>query len=248
MMDDERLARFSRQVLVPGVSFDGQEALAASRILLVGCGGLGNPTALYLAGSGVGHITLLDDDVIEPSNLPRQIVFTEADIGRGKAAVLAERLTAMNSQIEIVAEGCRFDEHTGPRCLASVDLVIDASDNMATRRLIDRLTAERGLPWFMGAAVQMEGQNIAFSPDRREGCYHCLTPDGASTAGSCAELGVLGPVVGAVAMQQVLDVIGFITGCSEVPWGRARIRSFGTGEEYNLALSPRADCRICGAA
>ena len=246
MIENQQLERYSRQLIVPEFDLEGQEALAKAAVLIVGCGGLGVPVAMYLAAAGVGRLVLVDDDEVELSNLPRQVAFVEADVGELKALVLAARLKAMNSDICIEAIVTRFTEEVAINTLQDLSAVVDATDNRNARLLIDRTTAARKLPWFMGAAVQMSGQNIAFSSERQEGCYHCLSPDGVvNKPASCRELGILGPVVGSVALTQALDVLGFLTGCSEVPWGVLRLCDFRRGENHHLMLNRRKNCIIC---
>ncbi len=247
-MDDRQLERYSRQLIVPGVDLEGQEALALASVLIVGCGGLGTPVAMYLAAAGVGRIVLVDDDEVELSNLPRQIAYQESDVGFSKAFMLASRLGLMNQDIAVEFHETRFGEHNADQLLADVSMVIDATDNRATRLLIDAQTALRGIPWFMGAAVQMSGQNIAFSAHRSEGCYHCLSPESVTgSAGSCRELGILGPVVGSVALTQAMDAIKCITGCAEVPWGILRLHDFRKDESHRLVLGKQAHCPLCGS-
>ena len=245
-MNDSELERYSRQLLVPGFELEGQEALSAASVLIVGCGGLGALAAQYLVGAGLGHVVLVDPDRIELSNLPRQIAYTEADVGRFKAEVLAERLQRMNSEVTVTHHSLAFDETSGASLLTTIDAVLDGTDNHGTRLLIDRFTAHSGLPWFMGAAVQMAGQNIAFTGLREEGCYHCLAPQQASVdAGGCATLGVLGPVVATVALRQVLDLIGALTGVAKVPWGVMRQYDFRANTTASLPLQRRVGCVVC---
>ena len=245
-MNDSELERYSRQLLVPGFELEGQEALGAASVLIVGCGGLGALAAQYLVGAGLGHVVLVDPDRIELSNLPRQIAYTEADVGRFKAEVLAERLQRMNSEVTVTHHSLAFDETSGASLLTTIDAVLDGTDNHGTRLLIDRFTAHRGLPWFMGAAVQMAGQNIAFTGLREEGCYHCLAPQQARVdAGGCAKLGILGPVVAAVALRQVLDLLGALTGVAKVPWGVMRQYDFRANTTASLPLQRRVGCVVC---
>jgi len=245
-MDDQALERYSRQLLVPGFELEGQERLLQAKVLVVGCGGLGALAAQYLAGAGVGRLLLVDPDIVEISNLPRQIAYTEADLGLAKSEVLARRLLAMNSSLRVEYKVTCFDETTGPELLAGVDAVLDGTDSHATRQLLDRLTAAAGLPWFMGAAVQMAGQSIAFSGQRAEGCYHCLAPAAsAEWGGGCAALGILGPVVGMVALQQTLDLINALSHAAPVPWGVLRQFDFRTGDRMALTLQRRPGCELC---
>ena len=145
-MNDSELERYSRQLLVPGFELEGQEALSAASVLIVGCGGLGALAAQYLVGAGLGHVVLVDPDRIELSNLPRQIAYTEADVGRFKAEVLAERLQRMNSEVTVTHHSLAFDETSGASLLTTIDAVLDGTDNHGTRLLIDRFTAHRNCP------------------------------------------------------------------------------------------------------
>lgn len=246
-MDDRQLERYSRQLIVPNFDLEGQEALAAARVVIVGCGGLGTPVALYLAAAGVGRLVLIDDDRVALSNLPRQVAFIEADIGKYKTEVLAARLCAMNPDIDISYQSLRLSSTNAEQLLCDADLVIDATDNREARLVIDAATVKAGMPWLMGAAVQTSGQNLAFSGNRAEGCYHCLSPESpGGVAGSCKELGILGPVVGSIAMTQALDAIKYLTGCGAIAWGALRISDFLRDERYELTLSKRPDCPVCG--
>ncbi|MDG1064621.1 MAG: HesA/MoeB/ThiF family protein [Luminiphilus sp.] len=245
-MNNSELERYSRQLLVPGFELEGQEVLSSASVLIVGCGGLGALAAQYLAAAGIGRLALVDPDRIELSNLPRQIAYIEDDVGRFKAEALAERLGRMNSTVTVTHHPISFDETSGSSLLTAIDAVVDGTDSQATRLVIDRLTAQKALPWFMGAAVQMAGQNIAFTGSRDEGCYHCLAPQQTSeAAGGCATLGILGPVVATVALRQVLDVLGALTGVAKVPWGRLRQYDFRTDTTASLPLPKRAGCRVC---
>lgn len=245
MITDANLDRYSRQLLVPGFELEGQEALAEASVLLLGCGGLGVPVAMYLAAAGVGHIRLVDPDGIEWSNLPRQIAYTENDVGKSKADVLAQRLSAMADELRVDVHRVAFDLDTGPALLEGITIAVDASDNRAARCALDQLSAAQNMPWVMGAAVQASGQNLAFSGARDEGCYHCLAPEATVGSGQCAELGILGPVVGAVALTQALDVLRYLTGFAPVPWGILRLRDFRTEEQQQLMLQPSPTCPLC---
>lgn len=246
MLSDDALARYSRQILVPGFDIEGQSRLAAADVALVGCGGLGCPLAMYLAAAGVGKLRLIDDDCVEASNLPRQIAFTEADVGEPKARALANRVQAMNSAVAAVSVEHRVGAENAAAIFAGCSLVIDATDSHAARCVIEDATRAQGTPWVMGAAIQMSGQWMAFSPDRAEGCYHCLAPEAAeSEAGGCARLGVVGPVVGAVAMMQATMALMLLVGES-VAWGQLSLYDFRRGEQQSLRLGLRAGCAACG--
>jgi len=244
-LSDSELARYARQLILPEVDLEGQARLKESRVLIVGAGGLGTPAAQYLAGAGVGSIRLVDDDRIALSNLPRQLAYTEDDLGQLKVEVLAGRLRDANGDITVDAQCKRFNDDTAPQLLDGVDIVLDATDSLQARLDIDRATYAARLPWVMGAAVGTSGQWAAFDEARREGCYHCLMrePDVSENRG-CAELGILGPVVGLVALQQSLLVIRYLVG-SGLPAGCLHMLDAWTGEARQLGLAICKACVLC---
>lgn len=246
-LSDNELARYARQLILPQVDLAGQARLKESRVLIVGAGGLGTPASQYLAGAGVGSIRLVDDDHIALSNLPRQLAFAEDDIGRLKVEVLARRLREANREIAVDAHCARFQNTTAAQLLDGVDIVLDATDSLQARLDIDRATYAAGLPWVMGAAVGTSGQWASFDALRRDGCYHCLMrePDASETRG-CAELGILGPVVGLVALHQSLLVIRHLVGAG-LPTGGLHMLDAWTGEIRQLGLVVCEDCALCQA-
>ena len=244
-LSDSELARYARQLILPEVDLEGQARLKKSRVLIVGAGGLGTPAAQYLAGAGVGSIRLVDDDRIALSNLPRQLAYTEDDLGQLKVEVLAGRLGDANGEITVDAQCKRFDGDTASQLLDGVDIVLDATDSLQARLDIDRATYAAGLPWVMGAAVGTSGQWAAFDESRREGCYHCLMRElDSSENRGCAELGILGPVVGLVALQQSLLVIRYLVG-SGLPAGCLHMLDAWTGEARQLGLAICKECVLC---
>ncbi len=244
-LSDSELARYARQLILPEVDLEGQARLKESRVLIVGAGGLGTPAAQYLAGAGVGSIRLVDGDRIALSNLPRQLAYTEDDLGQLKVEVLAARLRDANGEITVDAQCKRFDGDTAWQLLDGVDIVLDATDSLQARLDIDRATYAAGLPWVMGAAVGTSGQWAAFDESRREGCYHCLMRElDSSENRGCAELGILGPVVGLVALQQSLLVIRYLVG-SGLPTGCLHMLDAWTGENCQLGLAVSKDCELC---
>lgn len=247
-LTDSQLQRYARQLIVPQIDLEGQQRLQAARVLIVGAGGLGVPMAQYLAGAGVGFIRIADDDRIERSNLPRQVAYGEVDVGRLKVDVLAERLRAGNAEVTVDARAVRFDADSASDLLDTVSLVLDATDSLQARQDVDRTTRKSGLPWIMGSAVRTSGQWAAFDPQRRLGCYHCLMGDpiGAENR-SCAEFGILGPVVGLVSLQQALWAIKFLID-ETLPWAQLHIMDAWSGEQTQLALSVRPACPLCHSA
>jgi molybdopterin-synthase adenylyltransferase len=244
-LTDLQLRRYARQLILPDIDFQGQQRLLRSRVLIVGAGGLGVPMAQYLAGAGVGYLRIADDDLIEISNLPRQIAFSEQDIGQPKASVLARKLTEANSDAVVEPKLLRFDENSATVLLQNVDLVLDATDSLRARLDIDRATFAAGLPWIMGSAVRTFGQWGAFDAPRSLGCYHCLTADSSHVEDpGCTQLGVLGPVVALVSLRQSLLALRYLLDL-DVPWGRLHISDAWEGEYAEVAMNVRHDCLLC---
>lgn len=244
-LTDRQLNQYARQLILPQVDLEGQLSLQSARTLIVGAGGLGVPLAQYLAAAGLGYLRLVDDDTIERSNLPRQVAFEESEIGQAKVEVLATRLQANNSDIAVDARISRFEPSTADSLLEGIHLVIDATDSAEARLLIDRTTFNLKLPWIMGAAVRTAGQWAIFDADRQFGCYHCLMADGGQVdAGGCSELGILGPVVGLVALQQSLLAIKWFLG-ADLPWGRLQLLDAWTNDQVQISLATRNDCPVC---
>ena len=244
-LSDDQLKRYARQLILPQIDLSGQEQLAQCRVLIVGAGGLGCPTAQYLAGAGIGSLRLVDPDVIELSNLHRQLAFTEHDIGKGKAAALASRISAGNREIDVESVTALFEPDSAEELLRGVDLVLDASDSVQARRDMDLETRNRGLPWIMGTSVRTAGQWVAFEPGRQTGCYHCLVSGDEPTAtGSCEQLGVLGPAVGLIALQQATLALRYLLG-HWMPWGRVHYYDIWDCTQTEFQLHPSPDCALC---
>ena len=213
MLTDDQLLRYSRQILLADIDVDGQEKLAASRVLIVGAGGLGNPAALYLAGAGVGELVIADGDSLETSNLHRQVGFREAQQGNNKARALAAQLVALNSEVEVCAHDAFADEAWLQRNVPAATVVLDCSDNFATRSLVNRVCHQHGVPLVSGAAIRFEGQLAVFDFRQPESaCYACLYGDGEGPDTLCSESGIAGPVVGVVGAMQALQAIKLICG------------------------------------
>jgi sulfur-carrier protein adenylyltransferase/sulfurtransferase len=169
-------ARYARQVRLPDLGVEGQERLAAGSVLVVGAGGLGSPALMHLAAAGVGRLVVVDPDVVEVSNLHRQLLYSEADIGRPKVEAAAERLRAMNPLIQVEAHQARFTASNAESLLSSSDLIIDGSDNFATRYLANDVAVLAGKPSIYGAVLRHEGQVSVFAPKAGGPCYRCLFP------------------------------------------------------------------------
>lgn len=246
MLTDEQLLRYNRQLLLHDFDIEGQERLLASRVLVVGLGGLGCPAALYLAASGVGTLRLADADTVELSNLQRQIAHGEQDIGQFKAESAARAIAALNPHtvVEVITD--YLGEHNLAEQVAGVDLVIDATDNFPTRFALNRVCIANAIPMVSAAAVRTEGQLAVFDPVRGGPCYRCLyTPGDSDTALSCAESGVLAPVVGTLGSLQAMEAIKLLARYGEPARGRLLVMDLRTLDVRTLGLAPRPDCPDC---
>ncbi|MGH8218734.1 MAG: ThiF family adenylyltransferase [Steroidobacteraceae bacterium] len=200
---------YSRQMALEEVGPRGQARLKSSRVLVIGAGGLGVPVLLYLAGAGVGQISIVDGDRLEPSNLHRQTLYALADCGRLKAELAAERLRALNPEVDVRVHAVRFDAATGPALVESCDLAIDCTDNFAAKFLLNDLALRLGKPAILSSVYQFEGQLQVVRPDRGGACLRCIWPEATrdGLVGNCAEAGVLGPVPGVFGTLQALEAL-----------------------------------------
>ncbi|MCV6605254.1 MAG: HesA/MoeB/ThiF family protein, partial [Porticoccaceae bacterium] len=207
--------RYSRQQLLPEIGEQGQQALAAARVLLVGAGGLGAPAALYLAGAGVGTLLIADGDTVDVSNLHRQILYRNDDCGDSKSDSAQSQLEALNPDINIEAIDERLDDEALDYYVPEVDLVLDCSDNLSTRLAVNSACHRHGVPLVFGAAVGWDGQLAVFDfrGDQKQPCYQCLFGDQLPPPqASCSEIGIVGPVVGILGTAMALEAIKLCTG------------------------------------
>ncbi|WP_202922383.1 molybdopterin-synthase adenylyltransferase MoeB [Sinimarinibacterium sp. NLF-5-8] len=201
-------SRYSRQVVLPQVGVNGQALLRDSAVLIVGLGGLGCPAAQYLAGAGVGTLFLADKDRVERSNLQRQTLYRESDIGKAKVAAALAQLAALNSEIELI--GC--DQDNWRARVAEADVVLDCTDNFAARFAINAACARARKPLVSGAAIRMDAQLAVFDLARGGACYRCLYDEAGEALERCEEAGILGPVVGSIGTLQALAAIQILLG------------------------------------
>lgn len=199
-MNARQRVRYSRQLALPQLGASGQQKLLDAKVVIVGAGGLGVPVALYLAGAGVGHLTLVDDDVVELSNLQRQVIFTAEDIGHPKAERLAAHLRRLNDDIEVAAVCTRLTAANIEELIESADLVMDCCDNFATRYLVNDFCRALGKPWMFAALHQFRGHFALFTP--QTACFRCLYPEQPVSEGNCSLAGVLGTVPGLMGLWQ----------------------------------------------
>lgn len=242
----ERL-RYSRQLTLLGEA--GQLKLAAARVLIIGAGGLGNPAALYLASSGVGHIVINDFDTVDSSNLPRQILYREADTGEPKARVLAARLQSLNSGVQATAIDERLTRDDMAQQIAAADVVLDCTDNFPSRWLISELCVQALKPLVTGAAIRFEAQLTVFRHDRAATpCYRCLYSEADQNLSDCAGQGVLAPVVGTVGCMQATETIRLLLGLESDLAGKLWLYDGRSGSSRLITIAAQAGCPVCGGA
>jgi molybdopterin/thiamine biosynthesis adenylyltransferase/rhodanese-related sulfurtransferase len=249
-IDADFAERYSRHLRLPQVALDGQRRLEAARVLLVGAGGLGSPAAYYLAAAGVGTLRIADDDVVDRSNLQRQILHREATIGTPKVASAAATLTALNPRTTVEALRERVSSANVERLLDGVDVVVDGADNFPARYLLNDACVKLGKPLVYGAVHRFEGQAAVFDAGRYRGvapCYRCLFPEPPppEAAPNCAEAGVLGVLPGVIGLIQATEAIKLILGIGEPLRGRLLQFDALTMRFREIRLSPDPDCPLC---
>jgi molybdopterin/thiamine biosynthesis adenylyltransferase len=240
--------RYSRQIRLPSIGEEGQERLLASRALIIGVGGLGSPAALYLAAAGVGNLVLSDFDRVEPSNLQRQIIHRQRDIGEPKAFSGRATLHELNPACEVTAIDRQLDESELREQVAASDVVLDCCDNFETRFAVNRACVAEGKPLVSGAAIRLEGQVATFLPGSETSpCYQCLYPMALAQTETCAMEGVLAPVVGVIGSLQALQAVQVLTGNFEGLWGRLTLFDAATHEWRRVKVRRDPACQACGA-
>ncbi len=248
MLNDDELLRYSRQILLPQIDVDGQLRLKSSRVLIIGLGGLGSPVALYLAAAGVGELHLADFDSVDLTNLQRQIIHDSASIGRSKVDSAMARLTAINPQVRLQAHPAGLDADSLAAAVAVVDLVLDCSDNFATREAVNAACVAARKPLVSGAAIRLEGQLSVFDPRRADSpCYHCLYGHGSEAELTCSEAGVVGPLVGLVGSLQALEALKLLAEFGESLVGRLLLIDALGSRFRELRVKRDPACSVCGA-
>lgn len=247
-LSENEIQRYSRHILLPEVGGIGQAALKNASVLVVGAGGLGAPAALYLAAAGVGRIGLVDDDVVELSNLQRQVLHTTPSVGQKKVESAHERLTALNPEIVVETWDARLDEQSAQDLVSRYDLVCDGCDNFATRYVVNAACVRAGKVLVSAAVQRFEGQLATFSPERGGGCYNCLYPatDGEASGLSCGEAGVLGAVTGVMGTLQATQALKEILGIGESGVGQLLMWDALRMKFTTMALSADPACPVCG--
>lgn len=244
-MNDEQLLRYSRQIMLPAFGIEGQERLRAASVLVVGLGGLGSPVAMYLAAAGVGRLLLADFDAVDLSNLQRQILHTTDRLGLPKAESARIGLAALNPEVTLVTVKRSLTSETLPDLVEQVDLVVDGSDNFATRFAVNAACVASGKPLVSGAAIRLEGQVAVFSGRRGGPCYQCLYPQHSTSDDTCTANGVLASVVGIIGSIQATEALKILAGIGKTLEGRLLLLDAAAMEWRSIHLSADPACPIC---
>ncbi|MDP5240527.1 molybdopterin-synthase adenylyltransferase MoeB [Uliginosibacterium sp. 31-16] len=247
-MNDDQLLRYSRHILLPEIGVEGQEAIAASKVMVVGAGGLGSPASMYLAAAGVGEIVLCDGDTVDLTNLQRQILHSLETVGHNKAASGQVTLARVNPLARVRAVEQRLSGEELAALVADVDLVLDCTDNFATRHAINRACFLHHKPLVSGAAVRFDGQVSVFDLRHVEKpCYHCLFPEGEDVAEMrCAVTGIFAPLTGIIGAMQAAEALKLIAGCGEVLAGRLLILDGLAMRWREMRYGRDPHCAVCG--
>jgi molybdopterin/thiamine biosynthesis adenylyltransferase len=247
-MNDLQLLRYSRHILLPQIEYDGQDKLTQSHVLIVGAGGLGSPVAMYLAASGVGTLTICDFDAVDLTNLQRQIIHTTQSVGTNKAVSAQQAIFEINPDVLVHTVQQKSTESEMAALVAKADVVVDCSDNFATRYALNRLCFQHKTPLVSGAAIRFEGQITVF--DFRHAaspCYHCLYPDtGSDQEMRCADNGVFAPLVGMIGTAQAAEALKLLLNIGESLQGRLLLLDALTAEWRTIKLARDAACTVCG--
>ena len=247
-MNDQQLLRYSRHILLPEIGIDGQEKLLAAHALVIGVGGLGSPAAMYLAASGVGRLTLCDGDVVDLTNLQRQLLHRTSTIGQPKVQSARMALADINPGVEIISIPHQVGEQQLAALVAQADVVLDCSDNFATRYALNRTCLAHGKPLISGAATRFEGQLSIFDfRSKNSPCYNCLYPEQHEAEETrCAVMGVFAPLVGVIGALQAAEAIKLLLNTGTVLYGRLLIADILNTEIREARLSKDPACPVCG--
>lgn len=247
-MNDNQLLRYSRHILLPQIEYDGQEKLTQSHVLIVGAGGLGSPVAMYLAASGVGTLTICDFDAVDMTNLQRQIIHTTQSVGINKAVSAQQTIFEINPEVTVHTVQKKSTEVEMAALVAQADVVVDCSDNFATRYTLNRLCFQHKTPLVSGAAIRFEGQITVFDfRNEATPCYHCLYPDvGSDQEMRCADNGVFAPLVGMIGTAQAAEALKLLLNIGESLQGRLLLLDALTAEWRTIKLARDASCAVCG--
>ena len=244
-MNPDAIKRYARHLVLKEIGGPGQQALLSAKVAIVGAGGLGGPAGLYLAAAGVGTITIIDDDVVDASNLQRQVQFVHTDIGMEKAIVMADTLADLNPDINVSGKIERLKRSNAASLLGGHDIIIDGTDSFETRFEINEAALELEIPLVSGALGRFDGQVGVFSGQGENACYRCLVPEIPPDAETCSEVGVVGALAGIVGSMMALETIKLITGAGEALIGRLWIYDGLRAESRTVKLAKDPACPAC---
>lgn len=246
-MNDDQLLRYSRHILLDEIGIEGQERILQAHALVIGAGGLGSPVALYLASAGVGSITLVDPDSVDLTNLQRQIAHTMDRLASPKVASAQKAMAAINPEVDVIARIAHADPALLDELVPQADVVLDCTDNFATRHAINAACMRHGRPLISGAAIRFDGQIAVYDPrDDASPCYACVFPaDARFEETACAALGVLAPMVGIIGSMQAAEALKLLAGAGRSLAGRLLMLD-GLSMEWNAMRAPRnPHCAVC---
>ncbi len=249
-MNDNQLLRYSRHILLPSIAYEGQEKLTKSHALIVGAGGLGSPSALYMAAGGIGELTICDFDTVDLTNLQRQIIHTNQSVGINKAVSAQHAISRINPEVVVHTVQGKSTEQAFEKLILAADVVLDCSDNFATRYALNRLCFKLKKPLVSGAAIGFEGQVTMFDfRHQTSPCYHCLFPDdGSETEMRCSENGVFSPLVGMIGTTQAAEAMKLLMGIGQSLEGRLLLLDALNMEWRTIKLSKDQQCAVCHIA
>ena len=246
-MNDQELLRYSRHILLPEIDIEGQQAILDARVLVLGAGGLGSPAAMYLAAAGVGTIVLCDGDTVDLTNLQRQILHAEESVGMAKVLSGARTLERLNPHVKVEAVAARLEGEALEEAVGRADLVLDCSDNFATRHAVNRACVRHRKPLVSGAAIRFDGQLAVFDSRRMDSpCYHCLFPEGVDVDEvRCAVMGVFAPLTGIIGTSQAAEALKLIGGFGDPAVGRLMLLDGLSMEWRSIRLARDPECPVC---
>ncbi len=246
ILSDKEMLRYNRQIILKNFDFEGQEALKQSSVLVIGAGGLGCASSQYLATAGIGHITLVDFDSVELSNLQRQVLHSDSDIGKLKVQSASESLRGLNPHLTVDTVAEKLNDQAMLALIEKHQVVLDATDNKETRNQLNRLCYQTKTPLVSGAAIRMEGQISVYTYEEDEPCYECLSALFGQNALTCVEAGVMSPVVGIIGGIQALETIKVISQYGSHYRGKLMIFDALNLSWREMKLTKNPDCMVCG--
>lgn len=248
-MTDDQLLRYSRHILLNEIGIEGQEKISGGRALVIGAGGLGSPVALYLGSAGVGHITLVDDDTVDLTNLQRQIVHTLSSVGQPKVKSAQAAIAAINTEVVVSAIQARADAPMLDALVAQADVVLDCCDNFSTRQAVNAACVKHRKPLVSGAAIRFDGQiSVYDTRDTGSPCYACIFPPDANFEETrCSTMGVFAPLVGIIGSMQAAEALKLLSGAGESIAGRLLMLDGRSMEWNDIRLPRNTSCPVCGS-